>query len=71
MILIRWVRAVVTHGDRGIGAATGQQRRSGGRAALHGFGNHRGNGTGEIGRNRQRMGIIEVVHQRINRQIRQ
>ena len=68
MILVRRLRTVVPHDHRRVSAAA-QELGGRGVAPLHGLGNHGRQLTGEVRRDGQRMRIIEVVHQRINRQI--
>ena len=71
VIPIRRIWTVVTHRHCGIATAALQQRRSGGRASLNRFRNHRGNRAREISRNRERVRIVEIVHQRVHGQVRQ
>ena len=68
VVLVGRLGPVVAHRHLRIRAA--DQLARGRRAALHGLGNHGGQLPGEVRRNLQCMGIVEVVHQRVDGQIR-
>ena len=68
MILIRRLRAVIAHDKHRIIAAP-HKMRCRGITPLHGLGDHGGHLTREIRRHSQGMGIVEIEHQCIDRQI--